>query len=239
MNCLKVYVQLMRKAQTRKTKLEVYEKHHVFPKSIYGQNNYVVKLTPREHHVAHALLCKGFIQRYGERNNKSIKMMHAFRCMHITNQSKSNGSRLYDLMRRKFVEMQSGELHPLFGRERTEETKLKIGRANRGRLVGDKNPMFGKFGSDHPRFGQTHTKEAKDKIGASRVGERHPLFGYTGDKNPFFGRSHTEETKVSISVKMSERNRGRRWWTNGFEDKFSRECPEGYWNGRSSTRKKE
>lgn len=29
----------MRKAQTRQIKLNVYEKHHVFPKSIYGKES--------------------------------------------------------------------------------------------------------------------------------------------------------------------------------------------------------
>ena len=58
MNYLKLYATLVKKAKSRDAP-DLYERHHVFPKSIYGKNNFLVKLSPREHYVAHALLYRG------------------------------------------------------------------------------------------------------------------------------------------------------------------------------------
>lgn len=64
MNYLKHYIKLIRKAQRRELPEEIYvEKHHIFPKSCFGDNDYIVKLTAKEHFVAHLLLWKGFEKR--------------------------------------------------------------------------------------------------------------------------------------------------------------------------------
>lgn len=48
MNYLKIYCNLIRKAENR-TPPEVYtEKHHIFPVSIFGKNNRIVVLTARD-----------------------------------------------------------------------------------------------------------------------------------------------------------------------------------------------
>lgn len=237
MNYLKIYLKLVRNAEKR-TKPAIYEKHHIFPKSIYGKNNRIVKLSPREHYMAHALLYKAFVKRYGVTDQKTIKMMHAFRCMHITKSKVINyQSRLYEILRKDFMKSQRGKAHPLFGVPCSEQRKLKIGKANKGRLAGDKNPMYGKFGQEHPRFGQHHTEQTKEKIGMSRRGEKHPMFGKTGEENPFFGRKHTEESLRIMSEKASKNNRGKKWWTNGEKDSFSKECPDGFYRGRSANKK--
>jgi len=84
MNYLKHYILLMRKAEKRGwTKKEqndkglYVERHHIFPVSLYGKNKRIVVLTAREHYVAHALLEKAFIKRYGLRHNKTKKMTWA------------------------------------------------------------------------------------------------------------------------------------------------------------------
>ena len=80
MNYLKLYIKLIRKAQRRDPKeLEgVYtEKHHIFPKSIFGPNNIMVRLTYKEHIVAHHLILKACIKRYGLKHNHTIKMNYA------------------------------------------------------------------------------------------------------------------------------------------------------------------
>jgi hypothetical protein len=52
MNYLKQYIKLIRKAQH--TPHDGYcEKHHVFPKSVFGSNNFVVILSAREHYIPH------------------------------------------------------------------------------------------------------------------------------------------------------------------------------------------
>jgi hypothetical protein len=77
MNYLKHYCKLIRKAKKRNI-LDTYtEKHHIFPISIFGKNNGIAVLTGREHYIAHLLLEKICIKRYGLKNQKTIKMNKA------------------------------------------------------------------------------------------------------------------------------------------------------------------
>lgn len=50
------------------------------------------------------------------------------------------------------------------GRKKSEETRLRMSEA----MKGEKNPNFGKRGSDHQRFETTHTDETLQKIRDSR-----------------------------------------------------------------------
>ena len=84
MNYLRHYCNLIRKAENRTLPKGYTEKHHVFPISIYGKNNRIVVLTGREHCIAHALLEKIYIKRYGLKDERTIKMTYAFWAM--TNQ---------------------------------------------------------------------------------------------------------------------------------------------------------
>jgi hypothetical protein len=47
------------------------EKHHIFPKSIFGPNNFVVTLTAREHFIAHKLLYKIYQIRFGKTHSNT------------------------------------------------------------------------------------------------------------------------------------------------------------------------
>lgn len=87
MNYLKHYIKLMRKAEARgwsKKSAPCYvEEHHVFPKSIFGENNRVVCLTAREHVLAHLILFKAFLKRYGRHHKKTWKVAGAATAMGI------------------------------------------------------------------------------------------------------------------------------------------------------------
>lgn len=79
MNYRKHYIKLMRKAQERTLPPDTYvERHHVFPKSIFGKNKFLVKLTAREHYVAHHLLFNYFRKKCGECHQKTSMMGNAF-----------------------------------------------------------------------------------------------------------------------------------------------------------------
>lgn len=97
MNYLKLYIKLIRKAQQRDPKdLEgIYtERHHIFPKSIFGNNNLLVRLTYKEHVVAHHLIQKACIRRYGFKHNYTIKMNFALNMfLGMKNRSKIYGTR--------------------------------------------------------------------------------------------------------------------------------------------------
>ena len=132
MNYLKTYCSLIRKAENRDCPEGYVEGHHIFPKSIYGENNRIVKLTAREHYIAHALLEKIFIKRYGEKDYRSIKMIHAFYCMNTANRKNYYNSFLYessrdklsDIMKKRKPVQNIGKWN--IGKVRSEETKEKI-----------------------------------------------------------------------------------------------------------------
>jgi len=100
MNYLKVYCNLIRKAENRTPPEGYIEKHHTFPVSIFGKNKRIVVLTAREHYVAHALLEKVYIKRYGISDLKTKKMINAVICM--KSDTKYYNSFLYEQSRKRF-----------------------------------------------------------------------------------------------------------------------------------------
>jgi len=139
MNYLKAYCNLIRKAEKRGyTKKKAKEQglyvegHHTFPVSIFGKNKIIVYLTAREHYIAHALLEKICIRRYGLNHWKTAKMIYAFWC--LNNQKTKNtylNSRLYERSKLNFSLVHSKRMHR---NTLSEEHKRKIGNANRGKI---------------------------------------------------------------------------------------------------------
>jgi hypothetical protein len=101
----------------------------------------------------------------------------------------------------------------------TEETKLKIGNANRG----EKNGMYGKKGVDNPFYGRKHTEKTLQKLREPKTDEhkkklRIAMVGkkvseetkkklsnaVSGSKNGFYGKKHTEKTLQKLRKPKSE-----------------------------------
>jgi hypothetical protein len=130
MNYLKVYCNLIRKAEQRSytkkkaKELGVYvEGHHTFPVSIFGKNKRIVYLTAREHYIAHALLEKICIKRYGVNHYRTHKMIYAFWCLNSQkSKNKYLNSYFYKSLRERYAEVHS--------------KKMKIASI----FIGDKNP---------------------------------------------------------------------------------------------------
>jgi hypothetical protein len=76
MDTFKHYSRLVRKAQNRVLTDRV-DKHHIFPRSIFGENNHLVSLTEREHYVAHLFLWDICKKRYGKDHEYTKKMATA------------------------------------------------------------------------------------------------------------------------------------------------------------------
>jgi hypothetical protein len=212
MNYLKAYCNLIRKAEKRTLTEGYVEKHHIFPKSIFGNNNKLVVLTAREHYIAHALLEKVYIKRYGLKNNKTIKMITAFWCMN--NQNTRNeyfNSYLYEASRIRFI-------NSVKGKKLTESHRQKMSETNSGKIwwtdgIGTKHskecPGEGWYkGRPNINIGRVMSEDAKKKI---------------GEKNR--GRKLTNKHKEKISKELKTR----RWWNNGIEDKHTAECPGNGW----------
>lgn len=136
MNYLKIYCNLIRKAENRTPPEGYTEKHHTFPKSIFGKNTRIVVLTSREHYIAHCLLERIFIKRYGLKDQRTIKMIYAHTRMKCNN--KYYNSHLYNsaLIRRKIAmsgennvmydSARFGELNPMYGRKQSKKTRELI-----------------------------------------------------------------------------------------------------------------
>lgn len=139
MNYLKVYCNLIRKAEKRTPPEGYTEKHHTFPKSIFGKNNRIVVLTAKEHYIAHALLEKAFIKRYGLHHYRTQKMIHAFWRMNTRkNKSRYSNSILYEFSKINHSKQISikmiGNKHSL-GAVKSKETIEKLRRSNIGKSL--------------------------------------------------------------------------------------------------------
>lgn len=126
------YISLIRKAQNRTILNGYFEKHHVFPKSIFGNNDFVVNLTAREHFIAHKLLYKIYLLRYGFDHKFTIYMLKAITYM-ATREEIKNNSRMYDECRRAASLAMSGENNPSVKYGFSEDHRRKLSECGKGR----------------------------------------------------------------------------------------------------------
>lgn len=130
MNYIKHYIRLIRNAQLRESIDGYRERHHVFPKSMFGENSYIVELTAKEHYIAHKLLWKSCRQRYGTTHLRTKKALHAVLMMNVSSTGQRFTSKTYDYIRKEFSISITGRKRPYlrgkayFGA--SEETVLKM-----------------------------------------------------------------------------------------------------------------
>lgn len=74
----------------------------------------------------------------------------------------------------KMSKAKQGKKHPMYGKELPEKTKIKIGKAHKGRI----------FSEQHRR-----------KISETKQGENHPMYGKAAWNR---GKNHTEKTKIKM-----------------------------------------
>ena len=145
MNYLRVYCNLIRNTENRVPPEGCVERHHTFPKGIFGDNDRIVVLTPREHYIAHLLLEKIYIKRYGVGDERTKKMTLA--CLMMRNRSEKYNSHLYEQVRKRhsenMKEKMKGEGNPSYGVPCSEERKQKIREKHLGRKASQetKNKM--------------------------------------------------------------------------------------------------
>lgn len=156
----RIYLRMMEKARSREP-LEEGEWHHVIPRSCGGDNSNgnIVRLSYREHFIAHALLTKMMID-----DNHKKSMAYAFVSMSNRRGNRVN-SRLYEVIKRQILphfqgsnnnfygkgHLHSGEKNPFYGkthdRAMIERTRIKLSVL----LSGEKNPFYGKTHSERTR----------------------------------------------------------------------------------------
>jgi len=230
MNYLKVYCNLIRKAENRTPPEGYTEKHHTFPKSIYGNNNRLVVLTAREHYIAHALLEKICIQRYGLKNWKTIKMNFAHISMKGNNRKYLN-SYLYENARKrrsesiKGISINKGNRHSKEAKQKMSEMRKGMKWWNNGnidvrslecpgeewingRLKVQKGRVYAeetKRKMSESKKGRTASDETKKKMSEVRKGKTASDETKKKMSESLRGRTISEETKRKISEKNSGR----------------------------------
>lgn len=134
MNYIKIYNELIDKcvirAWTKQSAPCYVEKHHILPRALGGNNSKsnLVVMTAKEHFVAHHLLWKIhrnvqtyyalIAMRYDRRNNKRIKFPDIPKLR--------ENSRLFS---------KKGKDHPLFGIGHRAESKLKMSKSHKGKVL--------------------------------------------------------------------------------------------------------
>jgi hypothetical protein len=146
MNYSKLYNQLIEKATNRLPIESYYEKHHINPKCLGGNNSKdnIVKLTAREHFLAHWLLARMYPE--------NSKVVFAF---YMMCRVKSENQERYIPSSRSFAEAKVGYSKFRKGIPKPER---------QGKL----HPMYGKKGNLHPFFGKHLTPDQLEKWKKSR-----------------------------------------------------------------------
>ena len=180
MNYSKIYSQLIESSKNRE--LDCYtEIHHVVPRCFGGldESSNLVKLTAREHFIAHLLLCKIYPTHKGLR----LALWMMTNVKDKRQQRHRPNSRLYEMIRLEYSESVRGENNPNYGKthsletrekikisltglKHSEETRKKMSEARKGKKKNFKTitcPMCGKEGKG-PNMSRYHFNNCKNKV---------------------------------------------------------------------------
>lgn len=207
----------------------IVETHHILPKSLGGDNSLenLIKLSPREHFLAHWMLWKAY-------SNKQMTL--AFWSMRM-NKSKHRSfkitSKVYQSLKENHSTVQSERMrnnNPMTNDD--SRNKVSISRKKLGWSPSKEHrEQISKALSGKPKTTQHAENISKGSKGKSKsnshkknMSENHA--DVTGDKNPMFGRSAAKENNL-------------KWYTNGVDNKFLPENtqPDGWVRGRTVTKK--
>ncbi len=178
------------------------EKHHKVPKSFEGADTTanLIKLTGREHYIAHLLLHKAF----------KGKMSTAFLFMETSGRFKSH------ITSRQFAELREAAskeaARRMLGTTRPPEVGQKISKANKGRKESKETKEKRRLANQKRReagYDWSHSLEVREKISKGR--RANPI---TYTKNQLArraelstGRKHTDQTKAKMSnIKKDQYN---------------------------------
>jgi hypothetical protein len=129
---------------------EYYESHHIIPRCMGGTDDpqNLIKLTAREHFLAHHLLTKIYPAEH--------KLFYALFCMIRDPHSKRKyTSRVYEIAKKEYIKMQrvrQTENNMMW----TDEAKKKISES----MKGDNNPMR-KYPEKNPGWGKSFVRGKK------------------------------------------------------------------------------
>lgn len=98
-----------------------------------------------------------------------------------------DGKEISEETKKKMSESRRKQIRP----KCKDETKVKIGNANRGKKHTEETKQKWsdqrkgtKTGKENPMFGKTHSKDVKSLLSEKSSGSNNPMFGRTGISNP-------------------------------------------------------
>ena len=175
------------------------EWNHFLPQCIFGDQPVGHWLTLKQHAIASAL------QTLGLRENCMTGMMKEY----LPEKLLELAWPYYCLAASEKMKLRTGELHPMFGRKRPDQSeRMKL-------QTGELNPMFGRTGELNPMFGTKNPALAERNRTQIRAGELAPMYGKTGELSPLFGRkwwvNSEGETYRGFEAPGPEWQNGRKW----------------------------
>ena len=202
MNYLKIYSDLIHRAQERSIDSQS-EKHHIIPKSLGGtdKKTNIADLTPREHFVAHYILCKiypnepkmAFALWFMSQKNKCDMLGRKYR---VT-------SRTYEYARMLFYKAREGYIH-------SEQTREKM----RGRICTEEQ-------NDANSLLQKRLIKDEKVNGVNRSKRLNSNLPHWTD--------NIQEVRSSdcpgIGWHRGRLSKGVKWWNNGVLCKMQKESP--------------
>lgn len=194
----KVYNSIIENAKSRgldKSNLDkYYEKHHIIPKCLGGDNNKdnLVLLTAKEHFIAHRIL-----YRLHPDNNKLLLAVIAM----MSPGNKSNHRENIKLRSSTIAFYRELHAQSLRGKHHSEETKRKISEGNKGKKLSAEQINYLK----KINTGRHPSEETRKKMSIAHSKENLTPEIIDKIRKSSTGRRHTEETKR----KISEANKGK------------------------------
>jgi len=186
------YYDIVDRAKTRTSLADkYYEKHHIVPKSLGGNNSTdnLVNLLAREHFICHWLLTKMVAGEEQKKMAYACKMM-----MHSHSKGQQRyrvTSKIYESLKQKLNIILKGQK---FSEDRI--AKLKISAQNRANSESQQAKQIRR---------ETMIKVNKSRKGEKRLattGSKNHFYGkgFFGTDNPFYGKHHSEETLAKLRV---------------------------------------
>ena len=95
----------------------------------------------------------------------------------------------------------AGENNPMYNKHHTEQTKIKISSALKGKYCGINSFNYGKHRSEEfkKKLSESKKKLYENNPELIRRGEKHPFYGKRGEKSLSWGRHHTDEIRKKLS----------------------------------------
>jgi hypothetical protein len=211
MNYTKIYNQLMERAKGRKPeKGGYYESHHIIPTCMGGSNDKSnkVKLTYREHFIAHWLLHRA------NPTNKSLAASFHIMAFGTSwrNARKERGNE-WTPSSRQLEEAKMSKVMERRGTKHSEETRRKISESNKGKVGGRAGVKMSEESKEKMRLAKLGKKRS-DEV-KKRISEGKKKQVPTGPANHRYGTKHTEETKAKLRAARARRDELKNQADNG------------------------